>query len=239
MSEGPPDLRLSRGIAADDRAGTVTFHLTQPDPDFLYKLTLTFADVLPATTPGRQARTPLPATGPYMISRYKPGHELVMVRNPRFREWSAAAQRGHPDQILIRLDLSGGDGANAIASGTGDFLPSIGQNPSAASYFQRHRGQLRINPQLITTFLNLNVNAPPFNDLRVRQAVNLALDRRRAVVGWGGPLAAQPTCRSCLPAWPATSATAPTQGMPTPTVSGTQQTWRGPAGSSPPLAQLA
>lgn len=87
----------------------MTFHLTQPDPDFLYKLTLTFAYILPATTPGREARTPLPATGPYLISRYTPGQELLMVRNPRFREWSAAAQPvGHPDQILIRLDLSRG-----------------------------------------------------------------------------------------------------------------------------------
>ena len=103
----PATCDLSRGIAADDRAGTVTFHLTQPDPDFLYKLTLAYADVLPASTAGREARTPLPATGPYMISRYNPGQELLMVRNPRFREWSAAAQPvGNPDQILIRLDLS-------------------------------------------------------------------------------------------------------------------------------------
>ena len=71
--KAPSTCDLSRGVAADDRAGTVTFHLTQPDPDFLSKLTLAYADVLPATTPGRQARTPLPATGPYMISRYTPG----------------------------------------------------------------------------------------------------------------------------------------------------------------------
>ena len=90
--KAPSTCDLSRGVAADDRAGTVTFHLTQPDPDFLSKLTLAYADVLPATTPGRQARTPLPATGPYMISRYTPGKGLLMVRNPRFREWSAAAQ---------------------------------------------------------------------------------------------------------------------------------------------------
>ena len=198
--QAPATCDLSRGIAADDRAGTVTFHLTQPDPDFLYKLTLTFAYVLPATTPDLEARTPLPATGPYMINRYTPGRELVMVRNPRFREWSAAAQpAGHPDQILVRLDLSGGAGASAVADGQGDFLPSIGEIPSGASYFQHHRSQLRINPQLLTAFLNLNVDAPPFNDLRVRQAVNLALDRRRVVNGWGGPLAAQPTCQILPP----------------------------------------
>jgi ABC-type transport system substrate-binding protein len=198
--KAPSTCDLSQGVAADDRAGTVTFHLTQPDPDFLSKLTLAYADVLPATTPGRQARTPLPATGPYMIGRYTPGQDLLMVRNPRFREWSAAAQpAGNPDRIVIRLDLSGARGAAAVADGTSDFLLSIGQVSSGAPYFQRHRSQLRINPQLITSFLSLNVNAAPFNDLRVRQAVNLALDRGRAVVGYGGPLAAQSTCQILPP----------------------------------------
>ena len=69
----PATCDLSHGIVADDRVGTVTFHLARPDPDFLYKLTLAYANVLPASTPGRQARTPLPATGPYMITRYIPG----------------------------------------------------------------------------------------------------------------------------------------------------------------------
>ena len=196
--KAPAGCDLSRGIVADDRAGTVTFHLTQPDPDFLPKLTLAFADVLPATVPGRQARAPLPATGPYMISRYIPGRELLMVRNQRFREWSAAAQpAGDPDRILIRLGLSGARAAAAVG-GRSDFLPSIGQFPTGAAYFRHYRSQLRINPQLITAFLFLNVNAPPFTDLRVRQAVNLALDRDR-VGGWGGPLAARPACQILPP----------------------------------------
>ncbi len=201
--KAPAGCDLSRGIVADDRAGTVTFHLTQPDPDFLPKLTLAFADVLPATVPGRQARAPLPATGPYMISGYIPGRELLMVRNPRFREWSAAAQpAGYPDRILIRLGLSGTRAAAAVADGRSDFLPSIGQFPSGAAYFKNYRSQLRINPQLITAFLFLNVNAPPFTDLRVRQAVNLALDRGLVVAGWGGPLAARPACQTLPPGLP-------------------------------------
>jgi ABC-type transport system substrate-binding protein/DNA-binding SARP family transcriptional activator len=198
--KAPAGCDLSRGIVADDRADTVIFHLTQPDPDFLPKLTLAFADVLPVTVPGRQARAPLPATGPYMISRYIPGRELLMVRNPRFREWSAAAQpAGYPDRILIRLGLSGARAAAAVADGRSDFLASIGQFPSGAAYFKHYRSQLRINSQLITAFLFLNVNAPPFTDLRVRQAVNLALDRNRVVAGWGGPLAARPACQILPP----------------------------------------
>ncbi len=41
----PKGCDLSRGIVADDAAHTVTFHLTRPDPDFLYKLANSFAYV--------------------------------------------------------------------------------------------------------------------------------------------------------------------------------------------------
>src|SRR5262249_446918 len=201
--KAPRNCDLSRGIGADDRAGTVTFHLTKPDPDFLYKLTLAYADVLPAAIPGRQARTPLPATGPYMITRHLPGRELLLTRNPRFREWSAAAQpAGNPDRIGIRLGVSAAQGAAAVAGGSGDFLPGLGQIPGDAAYFLHHRSQLQINPVMITGFMFLNVNARPFNQLRVRQALNLALDRRHIVNSYGGPLAAQPACQILPPPLP-------------------------------------
>ena len=98
---------LSRGIVVNRAARTVTFHLTAPDPEFLYKLALTSAHVLPASTPTRPSGTkPLPATGPYMISAYRPRHLVTLVRNPFFREWSQAAQPdGYPDRIEVRLDL--------------------------------------------------------------------------------------------------------------------------------------
>ena len=69
----PKRCDLSRGIVADNAAHTVTFHLVQPDPSFLYELASSFAYVLPAGTPRRPARTHgLPATGPYMIATYRP-----------------------------------------------------------------------------------------------------------------------------------------------------------------------
>jgi ABC-type transport system substrate-binding protein/DNA-binding SARP family transcriptional activator len=198
--KAPQACDLSRGISADDRAGTVTFRLTQPDPDFLYKLTLAYADVLPAATALRQAGTPLPATGPYLISRYQPGRELLLVRNPHFREWSAAAQpAGYPDQIRIRLDFGPAAGTAAVARGEADFMPNLGRNPAGTGYFARHRGQVRVNPVLITGFMFLNVRTPPFDDVRVRQAVNLALDRGLVAGNYGGPLAARPTCQILPP----------------------------------------
>ena len=126
----PAGCDLSGGIVADDRTGAVTFRLSQPDPDFLYKLTISYAYVLPAATPERQARMPLPATGPYMITRYIAGRELRLVRNPYFHEWSAAAQpSGYPDRITIPLGLSPAQAETAIAGGHVDFDPNLGRLP--------------------------------------------------------------------------------------------------------------
>jgi len=91
-------------------------------PDFLDKLTLGFAAVLPAGTPARAAGTrPLPATGPYMIVRYLPGHELRLARNPQFREWSQAAQPdGFPDAVAFRFNVKGKTAVTDVERGRAD-----------------------------------------------------------------------------------------------------------------------
>jgi ABC-type transport system substrate-binding protein/DNA-binding SARP family transcriptional activator len=213
----PSRCDLSDGIVADDQTGTVTFHLTRPDPDFLYKLTVSYAYVLPASTPERQARAPLPATGPYMITRYIAGRRLRLVRNPYFHEWSAAAQpSGYPDRITILLGLSPAQADTAIAGGHVGFDPNLGQvrGPDARDLLVNRRIRVHIHPALVTSFLFLNTNAPPFNQVGVRRALNLAYDRSDAVDGWGGTLAAQPTCQLLPPAIPGYRRRCPDTGHP-------------------------
>jgi peptide/nickel transport system substrate-binding protein len=56
---------------SNDEAGTVTFHLTEPDPEFLYKLATPQGFPVPASTPmdEEQIRAGVPGTGPYMLER--------------------------------------------------------------------------------------------------------------------------------------------------------------------------
>ena len=69
----PGHCDLARGIVTNDQADTVTFHLTAPDPEFLYKLAFPFADAVPAGTPDHQiGPAQLPATGPYMTQSFVP-----------------------------------------------------------------------------------------------------------------------------------------------------------------------
>ena len=193
---------LSRAITVDDHARTVTFHLTAPDGDFLYKLAFPFTAPVPASVPAHDVGTsPVPATGPYMITRDVPGREVNLARNPEFRQWSAAAQPdGFPDRIVWRFGLTPGQEVTAIEAGRADWM--VNPPPDVASLTARYDRQVHINPLPGIAYAAFNVTVPPFDDLKVRQAVSLAADRNKAVSALGGPGAAQPTCQILPPGVP-------------------------------------
>ncbi len=200
---------LSRGIAVDGPAGTVTFHLSHPDPEFLYKLTLTFASAVPAGTPADRdvGRHPVPATGPYMIVRYEPGKALLLKRNPQFHEWSKAAQPdGYPDQIEWRFGVNPDAAVTAIERGSADwglytfpFSPPGGRLEEIRT---QHAGQAHVNPLPETEFFVLHTRVPPFDDIRVRRALNYAIDRNVLVSLYGGSSLARPACQVLPPGLP-------------------------------------
>jgi YVTN family beta-propeller protein len=193
---------LSRAITVDDHARAVTFHLTAPDGNFLYKLAFGFTAPVPASVPPRPAGTsPVPGTGPYMITRYLPHREIDFARNPYFRQWSAAAQpTGFPDRIVWRFGLTPAQEVAAIAAGRADWMAD--SPPNVAGLVARYDRQVHINPVPGIAYAAFNVTVPPFNDLRVRQAVSLAADRNAAVAALGGPDSAQPTCQIIPPGLP-------------------------------------
>ena len=99
---------LSQGIVADEKAGTVTYHLSTARSRIPVPARAAIRVRGSCRHPGsRVDTTPIPATGPYAIETYTKSEELVLSRNPRFKEWSRAAQpAGFPDRIAWRF---GGD----------------------------------------------------------------------------------------------------------------------------------
>jgi YVTN family beta-propeller protein len=199
----PASCDLAQGIAVD-RSGRITFRLTAPDPEFLDKLALQFATVVPqgtATTP--RPRHPLPATGPYQVSRFVPGRDLRLTRNPYFREWSRTAQpRGYPDEISIRLDGDASAATTAVEQGRADLLLDGPPRERRREVETRFASELRVKALPNTDFIVLNSSRAPFDDIRVRRAVNLAVDRRAAVAVAGGAGAARPACQLLPPGFP-------------------------------------
>src|SRR5262249_50742402 len=122
---------LSQHIVADDRARTVTFHLAGPDPDFLYKLALPIAYVVPADSPTTMARRPLPGTGPYRIAAFVPSPPLVLQRTPRSRVSPPdAPPAGSPDRVTAALARSKPEQLAAVERGTADVAPPPAPPPS-------------------------------------------------------------------------------------------------------------
>jgi YVTN family beta-propeller protein len=200
----PRACNLSHGIVTNNRTGSVTFHLTAPDPDFLFRLTeFAFAAPIPAGTPDHESgQHTVPGTGPYEIASVS-DTEVRFVRNPFFREWSHAAQpEGDPDSIVWRTVSTAQAGVTAIERGRADWL--FGQIP-AAQYDQltlQDPDLLHSNPEYAVEFEPLNTHRPPFNDVRVRQALNYAINRAKIARLYGGPSFATPTCQLIAPGLP-------------------------------------
>ena len=201
--QNPRRCDLSAGIATDDAAGTVTFRLGQADPDFLYKLALLFAAPAPPGAAGHlMDRAPfLPGTGPYMISQYRPDSSLTLVRNPRFRQWSYAAQPvGYPSVIRFEQMADPRQQEQAVAAGRADLVDTTFNGQPSRPLAVRYPTRVHSTPKLITTFLFLNTRQPPFTSLKARQALSYAIDRTRIIqlLGLDSP-EATPTCQ-VLPA---------------------------------------
>ena len=206
----PRSCDLSKGIVADDETRTVTFHLADADPEFLFKLALPFASVLPAGTPAKLPVTrSVLATGPYEISSYQPGRQLTLVRNRYFRQWSQAAQPdGYPNTIEFEISpkLSADNLIRSVSASRADLVSTEWTNSPTSSQLQattnQYAGQIHANPEPITNGLFLNTRLAPFNRLDVRRALNYAIDRSAAVERDGGSIFAAPTCQVLPPDFP-------------------------------------
>jgi DNA-binding SARP family transcriptional activator/ABC-type transport system substrate-binding protein len=192
---------LNAGIATDDAAGTIVFHLRAADPEFLNDLVDgAFATPVPPGTPFRDVGfRPIPGTGPYKVASASE-REVRYVRNPYFRERSHAAQPdGNPNEILMRFALSPEQQTREIAAGRADWAVDNVPPSLLPGLRARFPGRFHRFAVPTTDFFQLNTTLPPFDDVRVRRAFNLAVDRREVVRLYGGRDLARPTCQVLPP----------------------------------------
>ena len=197
----PKTCDLSKGIVVN--GNKVTFHLTRGDPEFLDKLAVPFAFILPASTPTKNVDIPPPGTGPYKWAEYTPNKQIKLVRNPYFKVWSKEAQpEGNPNTITQKFGLSVEAEYTQVANNQADWVfdqpPADRLNELGTKYADR----VYVNPLTATFYFAFNVNEPPFNNLKARQGVNYATDRNALVKIYGGPSTAVPTCQVLPPNFP-------------------------------------
>ncbi|MEO6349889.1 MAG: ABC transporter substrate-binding protein [Candidatus Limnocylindrales bacterium] len=197
---------LSAGVVADDAANTITFNLSQPDSDFLYKLAVPAAYPVPDGVPmNAPVEGAFPGTGPYVVSA-RSETEIRLTRNPNFRIWDAEVRPdGFPDEIIWTAVSDPQEQAAMIERGDADYMPLRLGNDLPPELFNRLRsqltGQLRFASNSVTA-ITMNTALPPFDTLEARQALNMAIDRAHVAELHGGALAVNVTCQVLPPGWP-------------------------------------
>ena len=187
---GAPDYRAGktphvRGLRApsDD---TLVIELTAPDPSFLYILTLPGALVVPREAVAQYGQSfgshPV-GTGPYRLTEWLRAVRMRFERNPL----STQSDRQYLDAIDV---MEGGDrelhlmmferGELDIANITAD--PGIPvPDFIRIQHTPRWQGLIECMSAASSYFLVLNTELPPFNELKVRQAMNYAIDKDKIV----------------------------------------------------------
>ncbi len=200
----PATCTLEGGVIGDAAAGTVTINLVAPDPEFFFKIAVPHAAILPAEAPTTDVGVePIPGTGAYMFTTYNPNDSLVMVRNPNFVEWSEQAQPdGYVDSIEYAFGLTDEGEVTAVQNGQADWMFDQPPTDRLAEIGTNYADQVHVNPLTAFWYAPMNVNVAPFNDVRVRQALNYAIDRNALVGIFGGQVLAQPVCQILPPGFP-------------------------------------
>lgn len=169
------------GIAVDDATGRIVIHLVKPQGAFSNELAMIFAAPVPPSTPAKDMTAePPPATGPYEIAASIPGLGWGYARNPEWASHNAnrmpTLPGGHVDQIVmivaptLKLEIS------AIEQGKLDWTQGLPFGRVSRLQKRYDGKQLKVEPALETSYFWMNTRQPPFDDLRVRQAVNYAID---------------------------------------------------------------
>ena len=170
------------GIVTDDESGKIEIRLVEPSGIFSYLLGLTYVALLPPSTPNEdQTADPPPATGPYMITKVKPGRSWEYARNPAWEKANAEAMPelpgGHVDAIKFTVQPNSSTQVNEVEQGKVDWMKDPPPPDRLAEVKRRYEGtQFREMSTISVFYFWMNTQQPPFDDVQVRRAVNYAID---------------------------------------------------------------
>jgi ABC-type transport system substrate-binding protein/class 3 adenylate cyclase len=170
------------GIVA--RGRTLTIKLTQPDGAFLANIAGGSACAVPRDTPTDAGGiNDLPSAGPYYISSYTPRQQLILRRNPNYH----GERPRRLDQIVYAIGIGSSRALREIEAGKADYavegLPREAgprlesqYGPGSDAAKAGHQ-QYFISAATAARYLHMNTSRPLFSRVRLRRAVNYAIDR--------------------------------------------------------------
>lgn len=175
------------GIDADE-PGKIVFRFSQPVGALMSYLGDPNFNILPrhlyeGTDPRTNERNSRPVgTGPFMFKEWARGDHLTLVKNPNY--WQPGLP--HFDTLIFRTVSNATAAVSALQQGSVDFVLTEVQ-PVSAQMLRGSRTITTLAPSVLARTLGLwpNLRSKPMSDLRVRQALSLAVDRPRMVTDIG------------------------------------------------------
>jgi peptide/nickel transport system substrate-binding protein len=182
------------GIKADDATGDITITLNEPNGTFDHILALPFAAPVPPSTPLDKDATnnPPASSGPLTITKVDAPHTLTMERNPQFKTVKDAGADevadAHVDKIIVTQNKSNSAQVTGVQQNKIDFMTDPPDADRLPEVKARYGNRFRLESSINTYYFWMNTQQAPFNDLRVRQAVNYAVDPEALNRIFGGRL---------------------------------------------------
>ena len=158
-------------IAAPDDL-TVVFHLKEPYATLLWNLSEGAIGIVPYGTLDEMTRRPV-GSGPFKFVSAEPDKEIIVERNNDY--WGAKARLERvrftvvPDATTRALELRKGSVDLAINAVTPDTVAALEREPNL---------QIERGPGTILSYIAFNIRDPLLHDLRIRQAIACAINRR-------------------------------------------------------------
>ena len=170
------------GIKTNDKTGEIVINLTKPRGTFTNELGLMFVAPVPQGTPDEDlSADPPPGTGPYTITKSQPGRGWEYARNPYWAKANSKAMpeypSGHMDKVKVTVERNPQTQVNDIEQGRYNWMENPPPSDRYAEVKAKFEGtQFRVQPTISTYYFWMNTTKPPFDDPKVRQAVNYAVD---------------------------------------------------------------
>jgi ABC-type transport system substrate-binding protein len=189
------------GIVA--RGDTLRIRLRKPVGDLMKRLA--FLCVVPEATPidPEGVKAPVPGAGPYYIAEYVVGERVVLKRNPFY----GGNRPRHVSRFVVDLSGDAATVLDRVDRGDLDYgwVPNNVYGERAPEFRRRYgvnKSRFFSVPANNLRMFLLNTSRPLFrNNVKLRQAVNFAVDRK-ALLRERGPLAGTVTDQFLPPGIP-------------------------------------
>ena len=165
--------------AAD--AHTVIFRLKRPQPSLLLMLAAGYSPVYPAHVPLAELRQRCVGTGPFRLKEYARGQFVVLERNPEY----FVPGRPYLDGIRYPIITERSTRLAALQSGQLDAAMPLEMTKTMAETVKQAAPSLVVaeTGQIGSDNVIMNHKKAPFDNVNVRRAVSLAMDRKAFVQG--------------------------------------------------------